>query len=522
MKADAARRSYAAAGAKITWAVIDSGIDRNHPHFKTYDTLDVDGRGDAARLHRDFTLPDTLPGEQRRRSRDAPRDRRRDRRLRPRHARRGHHRRVAGAPTATCPPVPPRRQATSSRAEHADSGLARPEPATVEHDRASPAWRRVQARQPQGARRRRGTTLEQRDPRPALRPRGAQRRRQDPCASTASTSASATSSTPSGSPAARARSASRSTGWCGPAWSSSSPRATPATATLTAAQRRRRSRHCRLTINDPGNAELAITVGVDAPRHRRTPTASRTSRPRARPATAGSSPTSSRRASASSPAPPASAARRCARDRRAARRHCDYIDDSGTSMAAPHVSGAIAAFLSIRREFIGQPEEVKHIFLASATDLGRERVLPGQRARRPDARDPVGLTTGRRHRRERGRSSDGRLHGFPYWQVEFNEDGAVVDGRRATTPARGRATLTDLFVISHGWNNDVDDRARPLYRRLPEQRCHRWRGRGNRGANYRHGVGVIWPSMRWADETPPACAAGQQPSPLRRRRRMTS
>ena len=25
-----------------------------------------------------------------------------------------------------------------------------------------------------------------------------------------------------------------------------------------------------------------------------------------------------------------------------------YIDDSGTSMAAPHVSGAIAAFLSIR------------------------------------------------------------------------------------------------------------------------------------------------------------------------------
>ena len=30
-----------------------------------------------------------------------------------------------------------------------------------------------------------------------------------------------------------------------------------------------------------------------------------------------------------------------------------YVDDSGTSMAAPFVSGAIAAFLSIRREFIG-------------------------------------------------------------------------------------------------------------------------------------------------------------------------
>ena len=54
-----------------------------------------------------------------------------------------------------------------------------------------------------------------------------------------------------------------------------------------------------------------------------------------------------------------------------------YVEDSGTSMAAPHVSGAIAAFLSIRREFIGKPLEVKKIFLESAIPLGRERYFEG-------------------------------------------------------------------------------------------------------------------------------------------------
>ncbi|MGH6944708.1 MAG: S8 family serine peptidase, partial [Geminicoccaceae bacterium] len=52
-------------------------------------------------------------------------------------------------------------------------------------------------------------------------------------------------------------------------------------------------------------------------------------------------------------------------------------EDSGTSMAAPHVSGAIAAFLSIRREFVGEPLKVKEIFMGAATDLGRDRYFQG-------------------------------------------------------------------------------------------------------------------------------------------------
>ena len=50
-----------------------------------------------------------------------------------------------------------------------------------------------------------------------------------------------------------------------------------------------------------------------------------------------------------------------------------YIELSGTSMAAPHVSGLLAAFLSVRREFIGYPHKAKEILLAHCTDLKRDR-----------------------------------------------------------------------------------------------------------------------------------------------------
>lgn len=54
-----------------------------------------------------------------------------------------------------------------------------------------------------------------------------------------------------------------------------------------------------------------------------------------------------------------------------------YVAMSGTSMAAPHVSGALAAFLSARREFIGETERVKAHLMANCTDLGRDRPHQG-------------------------------------------------------------------------------------------------------------------------------------------------
>ncbi|TDV54844.1 S8 family peptidase [Actinophytocola oryzae] len=54
-----------------------------------------------------------------------------------------------------------------------------------------------------------------------------------------------------------------------------------------------------------------------------------------------------------------------------------YAEQSGTSMAAPHVSGVVAAFLSARPEFVGRPRQVKQLLMNSATDLGRERYAQG-------------------------------------------------------------------------------------------------------------------------------------------------
>ena len=55
----------------------------------------------------------------------------------------------------------------------------------------------------------------------------------------------------------------------------------------------------------------------------------------------------------------------------------EYEEKSGTSMAAPHVSGAVAAFLSAHPEYRGNPRQVKDILTKTATDLNRDRAFQG-------------------------------------------------------------------------------------------------------------------------------------------------
>lgn len=125
-----------------------------------------------------------------------------------------------------------------------------------------------------------------------------------------------------------------------------------------------------MSINDPGNAELAITVGST---HREMPHVYGVSY------FSSKGPTGDGRMKPDLVAP-GEKILSCAAGvalQQAEGVPCQYVEDSGTSMAAPHVSGVIAAFLSVRREFIGKPETVKNIFLSSATDLKRDRHSQG-------------------------------------------------------------------------------------------------------------------------------------------------
>lgn len=126
-----------------------------------------------------------------------------------------------------------------------------------------------------------------------------------------------------------------------------------------------------LSINDPGNAEHAITVGATSARPHSTGVSYFSSK----------GPTGDGRLKPDLVAPGeriVSAGAGIALERaQASVPDATYVEDSGTSMAAPHVSGVAAGLLSVHREFIGRPEQIKKILLESATDLGRVREFQG-------------------------------------------------------------------------------------------------------------------------------------------------
>ncbi|GAB2942204.1 alpha/beta hydrolase [Hymenobacter coalescens] len=99
---------------------------------------------------------------------------------------------------------------------------------------------------------------------------------------------------------------------------------------------------------------------------------------------------------------------------------------------------------------------------------------------------------------------------FPFFRVQFTKEGQVFQGAetqrlldylRATA---GHPPVTDLLVISHGWNNDMAE-AQKLYECLLQRlRQHRPAGRSFAV------LGVFWPSKKFAEQEliPSGAASG--------------
>ncbi|HKQ01056.1 MAG TPA: S8 family peptidase [Actinomycetes bacterium] len=356
VKADAARRSYDAFGEDITWAVVDSGIDGRHLHFRTHDNLG----GDVAELHRDFTGTDEqTPG----------------------HALKdtfGHGSHVAGIVAGGLPAVLPKgrklnvatqiRDALSRGRNVLEVSSDAVEPGEISG--VAPRCKLVSLRVIDGdGRSQVGAILRALQYVNELNGGGKRLRVHGVNLSLAyqfdqewyacgqsplcvevdrlvrSGVVVVAAAGNSGFGPVTAMAGSMNTG-------------------------------LSITINDPGNAERAITVG---------------STHRDMPHTYGVSYFSSKGPTADGrPKPdlvaPGERIASCAAGRPLAQvygtarppaGHVTYIPNSGTAMACAHVSGAVAAFLSVHREFLGRPDDIKRIFLENATSLGRTAEFQG-------------------------------------------------------------------------------------------------------------------------------------------------
>jgi hypothetical protein len=93
------------------------------------------------------------------------------------------------------------------------------------------------------------------------------------------------------------------------------------------------------------------------------------------------------------------------------------------------------------------------------------------------------------------------INGLPYYEVDFNADGTLNtaggggDGGLAAAVAAGG--ITNLFVLSHGWNNGVDS-ARDLYQAMFGLLA----GQLGEHLSSSAAVGIIWPSLLFPDDDP--------------------
>jgi hypothetical protein len=107
------------------------------------------------------------------------------------------------------------------------------------------------------------------------------------------------------------------------------------------------------------------------------------------------------------------------------------------------------------------------------------------------------------------------LSRFPYFEIQFDKQGTPFDAKevkQALDFLKQDAAATDLFVIAHGWNNDMAE-ARTLYRDF-FSRVREVVDSGSvpgSGARKFAIIAVLWPSKKFADdELKPSGAAGAE------------
>ena len=95
------------------------------------------------------------------------------------------------------------------------------------------------------------------------------------------------------------------------------------------------------------------------------------------------------------------------------------------------------------------------------------------------------------------------IAGFPNFEIEFNKDGAANDPAavKQVLDFLAQGTVTDLLIISHGWNNDMAE-ARNLYRQFFARVREVMDGHFVPGIDTRKFavIGVLWPSKKFAEE----------------------
>lgn len=93
------------------------------------------------------------------------------------------------------------------------------------------------------------------------------------------------------------------------------------------------------------------------------------------------------------------------------------------------------------------------------------------------------------------------IQGLRYYEVDFNADGtlntATGSGDGGLPAAVSAGGITDLFVLSHGWNNGVNS-ARDLYQAMFGLLAEQLGAHLSTSAT----VGVIWPSLLFPDDDP--------------------